>query len=178
MNLKRTYWLKTQTISRNLFHVQIECFIIGFSSGKHKSCSYQSCDSRISPPRCQSIWWIWSLSYKHPVSSYQHTRFPNLIMIFKYLGWKFVCATWYGLYYRDNILWPIYLDYLDYFQIISWQHQQASNDHQHGRSMGHQNRPGMYLARLWEDPHKDFARLVACHFQVIHYNDCWLVSEC
>ena len=119
MNLTRTYWFKTQTISRNLFHVQIECFIIGFSSGKHKSCSYQSCDSRISPQRCRSTLWTLWLSYRHPVSFYQHIRFPNFKVIFIYLESKFVCATWYGLYYIGFIIKIIFGDYWDYFESLS-----------------------------------------------------------
>ena len=66
----------------------------------------------------------------------------------------------------------------NFYSIGSWQHQQASNDHQHDKSMDHQNRPDMYLCRLLEDLHKDFARLVAYHLQAIRYNACWWESEC
>ena len=52
-----------------------------------------------------------------------------------------------------------------------------SNDRQHGKSMDHQNRPGMHLVHLSEDLHKDFARLVARQIQAIHYNARWSESE-
>ena len=64
-----------------------------------------------------------------------------------------------------------------YVWIISWLYQQASNDRQHGRSMGHQNRPGMHPCRPLEDLHKDFARLVMRQIQAIHYNARWWESK-
>lgn len=93
-----TYWFKTQKISWNLFHIQIEYFIIGFSSGKHKPCIYQNGDSHISQLHCQSILWTGILSYRHLVCFHQHIQHPNFIVVYnKYIAYYMIHMISYDI---------------------------------------------------------------------------------